>query len=759
MSTVYRIGRSNANDIVLADSSVSRVHAELHIESDGRFSLVDLSSTNGTFVRDKGRWIEVETAHVEHGERVLIGDVVTTVTALVHQAEARHAEARKLAVGERPAPQPFRPKSGPPRPSIHLPAPNSDEGSRPIIFGDSRPQREPTAIGRKRTALRTPDPPVAVPAPALPQAPGPAPGTTAFPTAKPAGDRPTLAPRPAMPGATFGFAPRVPNAPPESATPVDPAPLPQAADRSLMVSPPPLPFDRDGGGRRRQIAMWTIIAVVLTATAVGATYAYLDWHRPTAQSDRPPAPIAQRPADPSPTDRAPANKATARALVPAPADPRTDSKPYADPTALKPPRTDQRHDALKQPLAKTAPPKPEVTKPNTAKSEAEKPDTAKPGRSAIDAPPPARALVWERLFGGKGDDVFHSVAVARDNGYLAVGTTNSRGQGQFDLWAVRLDADGRPLWDKTFGGKRNDYAVSAKATPDGGFIVAGTTESQEDGKPRIWLLKLSPLGIVEWERFAGARKSESADTVIPTVDGGYAVIALSMDDAAPHVAARLIKFDAKGKQDWTQLYGVGRTWPSDIRQTYDGGYMIVGTADAKSDGRLSLWALRLDSTGRKLWERRFPGKDNDAKPRLRLGVERDYWMAMNTEPATMRPAGAAPGNVRIVRLNDSGAKLWEHLHAMQGAERIKGFVLTPKGIIVAGSTNAKTAGKEDLYLLKLDNAGKLKWERRLGGPGFDLATDVHPTGDGHMIVVGRTDSRGNGNLDGWILRVDGEGRL
>lgn len=90
----------------------------------------------------------------------------------------------------------------------------------------------------------------------------------------------------------------------------------------------------------------------------------------------------------------------------------------------------------------------------------------------------ADAQTWARSYGGSGDEfVFRGVVPGSDGGYLIAGLTNSSGAGKNDVWIIKLDDDGSISWQKTFGGIRNEEPRSLQATSDGGYVVAGRTNS------------------------------------------------------------------------------------------------------------------------------------------------------------------------------------------------------------------------------------------------------------------------------------------
>src|SRR5262249_21635183 len=103
---VYRVGRDQTNDIVIEHGSVSRHHCELRLHDDGTVLIVDLNSMNGTAVRQNSGWEQIDKATVERDERVLLGEIVTTVAALLMRAPK--TSERPAASASEPAPVPRR---------------------------------------------------------------------------------------------------------------------------------------------------------------------------------------------------------------------------------------------------------------------------------------------------------------------------------------------------------------------------------------------------------------------------------------------------------------------------------------------------------------------------------------------------------------------------------------------------------------------------------------------------------------------------
>jgi len=108
----------------------------------------------------------------------------------------------------------------------------------------------------------------------------------------------------------------------------------------------------------------------------------------------------------------------------------------------------------------------------------------------ISSEPPATQ--WRKTYGGAGIDKARSVQQTADGGYIVAGTTESFGAGSGDFWLVKTNSAGNMQWNKTYGGARWDMAESVQQTADGGYIVAGSTESFGAGRADFWLIKLAP---------------------------------------------------------------------------------------------------------------------------------------------------------------------------------------------------------------------------------------------------------------------------
>jgi len=186
-------------------------------------------------------------------------------------------------------------------------------------------------------------------------------------------------------------------------------------------------------------------------------------------------------------------------------------------------------------------------------------------------------LIWQRAFGGTSQDYATSVRETSDGGCIVVGITYSFGSGGADIYVVRTDHLGHPLWSRTFGGSANEMGNSAIETEDGGFIIAGWTYSFGEGSADLYLAKTNSQGATEWTRTYGGSGFDGACTIHQTEDGGYIVGAYSSSVSAGSTDFLLLKLAANGDPEWKRTYGggSGELWGC-AEPTTDGGYVIGG---------------------------------------------------------------------------------------------------------------------------------------------------------------------------------------
>jgi hypothetical protein len=160
--------------------------------------------------------------------------------------------------------------------------------------------------------------------------------------------------------------------------------------------------------------------------------------------------------------------------------------------------------------------------------------------------------VWDLTYGGAVTDLAHSIVALADGGFAVAGNTESKGAGSADVWVLRLDEAGNVVWDQTYGGAEWDYAYSIVALADGGFAVAGRTFSKGAGEEDMWVLRLDEAGNVVWDQTFGGAKWDYAYSIVALADGGFAVAGYTESKGAGEEDIWVLRLDEAGNTAFAQ---------------------------------------------------------------------------------------------------------------------------------------------------------------------------------------------------------------
>jgi len=361
---------------------------------------------------------------------------------------------------------------------------------------------------------------------------------------------------------------------------------------------------------------------------------------------------------------------------------------------------------------------------------------------------------WNRTFGGQYSDGAWSLHTTNDGGYILAGYTASRGEGS-DLWLIKADSKGNRIWDKAFGGSGEDTAYFVRETKDGGYIVTGSTKSFGIGEESLWLLKTDSNGSREWDRTFGGFVSSSGDggwSLAETKDGGYIVAGYTKSYGAGGKDLWLIRTDHMGNRLWDKVFGgakddVGMS----VVQTKDGGYLITGRTASYGAGEDDVWLLKTSPQGILQWNVTIGGKKDDVGFQA-IELADGYAIVGRTESGNPQAKTAF-----LLKTDLRGRKIWEREYK-RGSSGISLQSTSDGGFIIVGSIDSKQRGK-DALLIKTDSIGLEQWSIPLGGPGDDIGTSVVEVNQGEFVLAGITNSMGSGAEDAWLASLKADKNL
>lgn len=369
---------------------------------------------------------------------------------------------------------------------------------------------------------------------------------------------------------------------------------------------------------------------------------------------------------------------------------------------------------------------------------------------------------WEKILEGSSEEGANSIIDIKD-GYILLGWTLSYGAGAKDIWLIKTDKNGEKLWSRTFGGKSNEEAYDFRQTSDNGYILAGCTNSFGNGDFDAWLIKTDANGNIQWNKTFGGKGTDCATSVQQTLDGGYIIagstgpyeendMKLRGEDVELPYLGRgfklkfsryegfwnspwLIKTDIDGNEQWNRTFRKKSIFKNEgifVRQTSDKGYLITGHSGL----------IQTDSRGI---------------------VKTDEHGVVNFDLTRY--------TTWLIKSDSEGIEQWNRTLGSSKSDDINSLVGTIDGgyIIAGGTISNDGTDDEDARLIKIDANGNEQWNKTFGRfTNLDIATSVFQTSDGGYIIssvelVGGVVTQKsfivdiNGERDSWLIKVGNKG--
>jgi len=219
--------------------------------------------------------------------------------------------------------------------------------------------------------------------------------------------------------------------------------------------------------------------------------------------------------------------------------------------------------------------------------------------------------LWSHEYGENKDDIGLSVQQTTDGGYVVIGRTESFSETR-DVYLIKTDSLGEVIWDKTFGDDHENSGRSVIQTSDNGFFLATNTMIFGSGFSWIDLIKTDSVGNIEWTTTFDNEDDDAARSAQLTNDGGFIITGLS--EADNNISdVLLLKTSENGDIEWVRTYGDRELIERGncVQQTTDGGYVIVGSKET-ADNDFDVYLIKTDSYGDTLWTRTFGGDNGDS---------------------------------------------------------------------------------------------------------------------------------------------------
>lgn len=259
---------------------------------------------------------------------------------------------------------------------------------------------------------------------------------------------------------------------------------------------------------------------------------------------------------------------------------------------------------------------------------------------------------WTQTYGGANDDEAYAIQETSDGGLIIAGVTSSFAVGGRDLWLIKTDASGTTEWSRNHGGYGSDGAWSVSQTLDGGYILAGWTFSHGGGYlGNAWLVKTGTDGEIDWHAPFGGSGADRGYAVSETADGGYIMAGYTDSFGAGLYDLYLVKTDAGGTQEWSEPFGgSGRDYAYAVTETVDGGFLAAGYTLSYGVGGDDVFLVRTDGDGVLQWQATYGGSASDVAHGIVTTSDGGYAVVGHT-----LSYGAGLHDAWVLRLSAEGA--------------------------------------------------------------------------------------------------------
>lgn len=436
----------------------------------------------------------------------------------------------------------------------------------------------------------------------------------------------------------------------------------------------------------------------------------------------------------------------------------------------------------------------------------------------------AQDILWERSYGGKHAEYLFDAIPTADYGFILAGSSVSSNNGNktdlnkggLDYWVWKMDENGTPEWQRSFGGDGSDILYSVRITNDGGFILAGTSTSNKNGDKKddckgredFWVIKLDAKGKEMWQRTIGGSGQEKLLSISQTKDGGYILGGSSSSDKSKidekgvldkygkkensrgGLDYWVVKLDNKGEIEWDKTFG-GKYVDElkSIEQTKDGGYILGGYSNSPESGDKSqnnfgqgdFWILKLDEDGNIQWQETIGGDKDDNLFALTQTKDGGYIAGGNSNSGATNSKSKTNKNGSdfwIVKLNENGSIQWQEIYNYGKLDVLTSIVENQDGTFLVGgysqsesktnsnktigvkSSKKEQEGINDYIALKIKANGEEIWTQTVGSNGDEVLKKLFEMRDGGYLLAGtsngvisRDKNSMKGGSDFWIVKL------
>lgn len=429
-------------------------------------------------------------------------------------------------------------------------------------------------------------------------------------------------------------------------------------------------------------------------------------------------------------------------------------------------------------------------------------------------------ILWEKSYGGKHAEYLFDAIPTPDYGFILAGSSLSKktgnktedNRGDLDYWVWKMDEHGELDWQKSFGGAGQDMLYSVILTNDGGYLLAGSSESNEGldkketcrGNSDFWIVKLNAKGIEEWQKTIGGNGIDILRNVIRTNDNGFILSGSSTSGISEDKTLKnyggmdywVVKINNKGEIVWQNSFGGSYNDDLHSLTAVDDGYLLGGSSNSVESGNKTqsnlgqndYWIIKIDNKGQEQWQKVIGGKGDDQLQVVYTCSDGNYLVGGNSNSESgndKRSNNESGTDLWILKIDkESKEILWQETYNIAKIDILASLIENDdKTILIGGHAQGEVIkqniskaikeektkkGTDDFVAIKINEKGEELWRRSVGSDGQDVLSKAIETRDGGYLLAGTSKTRlsktggiqasgdrstGKGSNDFWVVKL------
>jgi hypothetical protein len=356
-----------------------------------------------------------------------------------------------------------------------------------------------------------------------------------------------------------------------------------------------------------------------------------------------------------------------------------------------------------------------------------------------------------------------------------------------DFWLVRVNQSGMLVWEKRYGGDGDDYLTNVVKTNDNGFLLGGNTKSfagydiskSPHGGNDFIIIKIDSIGNKLWDWRYGGYLNESLAEIVPSIDGSFYLVGSSIsptsfektdsnfDTSFQTADYWIIKVDSIGNKIWDRTIGGTLEDYATCAVLIEEDLVVVGYSQSGSDGNKTssnfdgslvshdFWVVKIDPFGNILWDKSYGGNDFDQATSV-LGMSNGNILIGGS---TSSPIGhdildssRGDSDYWLIKLDQNGNRLWSKRYGGSGYEALGHLSKRGDTIMLSGDSKSPAGfdksennlGIQQGWIIAIDTLGNKIWDKTIFTSGTGSFGSAFPISNTCFVFANQTSGNSGG---------------